>query len=86
MRRIIMCEQAGTGLRMIREQWKQLGHPGPKIKNDWGWKAFEFFLPGLEVDLGGASNLIEPLTGEVIQLLKVLSGDMKRAELQWRSV
>jgi hypothetical protein len=65
MRRIIMCEQAGTGLRMIREQWKQLGHPEPKIKNDRGWKAFEFFLPGLEVDLGGASKLIGPLAGEV---------------------
>ncbi len=81
-----MCEQAGTGLRMIREQWKQLGHPEPKIKNDRGWKAFEFFLPGLEVDLGGASKLLGPLTGEVtgevIRLLKAISGEMKRTELQ----
>jgi ATP-dependent DNA helicase RecG len=55
-----MCEQAGTGLRMMREQWKQLGHSEPKIKNDRGWKAFEFFLPGLEVDLGGTAKLIKP--------------------------
>jgi ATP-dependent DNA helicase RecG len=86
MRRIIMCEQAGTGLRMMREQWKQLGHPEPKINNDRSWKAFEFFLPGLEVDLGGTSKLLRSVTGEVtgevIRLLNVISGEMKRSEIQ----
>ncbi len=29
MRRIAMCERAGTGMRMMREQWQKLGHPTP---------------------------------------------------------
>lgn len=29
MRRIAMCEQAGTGMRMMREAWQALGHPAP---------------------------------------------------------
>jgi len=45
LRRITMCEQAGTGLRMIRDEWKKLGHPVPVCKNDRSVKAFEFFLP-----------------------------------------
>ncbi|MCL2304528.1 MAG: putative DNA binding domain-containing protein [Planctomycetaceae bacterium] len=44
-RRIAMCEQAGTGLRMIREEWQKLGRPVPVCKNDRSVKAFEFFLP-----------------------------------------
>jgi predicted HTH transcriptional regulator len=61
MRRIIMCEQAGTGLRMMREQWKQLGHSEPKIKNDRGWKAFEFFLPGLDAEVDMSSDLMRAM-------------------------
>lgn len=45
-RRITMCEQAGTGLRMIREEWKKLGYPPPRCENDRSRKAFDFFLPG----------------------------------------
>jgi len=44
-RRIAMCEQAGTGLRMMREEWQKLGRPVPVCKNDRPVKAFEFFLP-----------------------------------------
>jgi ATP-dependent DNA helicase RecG len=64
MRRIIMCEQAGTGLRMMREQWKKLGHPEPKIKNDRGWKAFEFFLPGLDAEADLSSDLMKAMFPE----------------------
>ena len=46
LRRITMCEQAGTGLRMIREEWQKLGYPAPVCKNDRSVKAFESFLPG----------------------------------------
>ena len=53
-RRIAMCEQAGTGLRMMREEWQKLGSPAPVCKNDRPVKAFEFFLPG------GMSELTEP--------------------------
>lgn len=61
MRRIILCEQAGTGFRMMLNQWKKLGHPEPKYTNDRSWKAFEFFLPGLEADKDGTSSLMQAM-------------------------
>jgi len=45
MRRIAMCEQAGIGMRMMREEWQKLGHPAPTYKNDRAWKAFDLFIP-----------------------------------------
>lgn len=48
MRRIAMCEQAGTGMRMMREEWQKLGHPAPTYKNDRSWKAFDLFIPELD--------------------------------------
>ncbi len=50
LRRIAMCEQAGTGLRMIREEWKKLGRPTPIYQNDRSRKSFEFFLPEVELE------------------------------------
>jgi len=71
MRRIAMCEQAGTGLRMMREAWQELGHPSPTCTNDRSWKAFEFFIPELDKEVDMASDLLRAmfggaaLTGEV---------------------
>ena len=45
IRRIARCEQAGTGMRMMREEWQKLGHPAPTYKNDRAWKAFDLFIP-----------------------------------------
>jgi len=58
LRRIAMCEQAGTGLRMIRDEWKKLGHPAPTCKNDRSVKAFEFFLPVEIGDWAGAAQSV----------------------------
>jgi len=44
-RRLSLCEQAGTGLRMMQNQWKSLGHPQPRYINDRASKTFEFDLP-----------------------------------------
>ncbi len=44
-RRLALCEQAGTGLRMMKAQWMEQGHPEPEYMNDRGRKAFEFRLP-----------------------------------------
>lgn len=63
MRRIAMCEQAGTGLRMMREAWKKLGHPSPTYKNDRARKAFEFFIPELDKEVDTASDLIRAMFG-----------------------
>ncbi len=63
MRRIAMCEQAGTGLRMMREAWKRLGHPSPTYKNDRARKAFEFFIPELDKEVDTASDLIRAMFG-----------------------
>ena len=56
MRRIAMCEQAGTGMRMMREEWRKLGHPVPTYNNDRAWKAFEFFIPELDREVDMASD------------------------------
>jgi len=64
MRRIIMCEQAGTGLRMMRQEWQGLGHPAPVIVNDRTRKAFEFFVPGLDAEVDMASNLLKAMFGK----------------------
>jgi len=45
LRRIEMCEQAGTGLRMMRREWQALGHAAPTHRDDQARKAFETFLP-----------------------------------------
>ena len=63
MRRIAMCEQAGTGLRMMRESWRKLGHPSPTYKNDRAWKAFEFFIPELDKEVDMASDLVKAMFG-----------------------
>lgn len=69
-----MCEQAGTGFRMMQREWQALGHPAPLLKNDRAHKAFEFFIPGLDKELDMASDLMKamfsatekiPKTGEV---------------------
>ena len=44
-RRLGLCEQAGTGIRMIFNQWQALGHPEPVYENDRSRKAFEMRLP-----------------------------------------
>jgi len=48
MRRIAMCEQAGTGMSMMRKEWLKLVMPHPTYKNERVWKAFEFFIPELD--------------------------------------
>jgi ATP-dependent DNA helicase RecG len=58
MRRVTMCEQAGTGFRMMQREWQALGHPAPALKNDRAHKAFEFFIPGLDKELDMASDLM----------------------------
>jgi ATP-dependent DNA helicase RecG len=58
-RRLGLCEQAGTGVRMVVYQWQALGHPEPKYLNDRSNKTFEIRLPL-------AKNRIMPrTTGEV---------------------
>jgi ATP-dependent DNA helicase RecG len=57
MRRIAMREQAGTGLRMMRSEWQQLGHPAPTYVNDQARKAFELFIPELDKEADMASDL-----------------------------
>ena len=93
MCRIAMCEQAGTGMRMMREEWQKMGHPVPTYNNDRAWKAFGFFIPELDKEVDMASDLMKAMfdrtdqvtgevTGEVQRLLAVMKGEMKRQEIQ----
>jgi len=59
-----MCEQAGTGMRMMREAWQALGHPAPVYKNERAWKAFELFIPELDKEVDMASDLMKAMFGE----------------------
>jgi len=61
IRHISMCEQAGTGLRMMREVWPKLGHPAPDYRNDRAGKSFELSLPGLDREFGQTSALVKNL-------------------------
>jgi ATP-dependent DNA helicase RecG len=44
-RRLGLCEQAGTGMRMVLNQWQALGHLEPEYDNDRSRKTFEIRLP-----------------------------------------
>ena len=44
-RRIGLSDQAGTGMRSIIRNWRQIGHFPPVIRNDKSEKSFELVLP-----------------------------------------
>jgi ATP-dependent DNA helicase RecG len=58
-RRLGLCEQAGTGIRMVVYQWQALGHPQPEYENDRSRNVFEIRLPLAK------GHVIHRLTGEV---------------------
>jgi len=76
MRRIAMCEQAGTGMRMMREEWQRLGHPAPTYKNDRSWKAFELFIPELDREVDMASDLVKAMFGDSRQSEAQVTGEV----------
>jgi hypothetical protein len=59
-----MCEQAGTGFRMMQQEWQSLGHSAPVMKNDRAHKAFELFISGLDKEVDMASDLIKAMFGK----------------------
>lgn len=68
-RRLGLCEQAGTGMRMVLNRWQALGHPVPEYENDRGRKSFELRLPlkgrdASEVEAQEAHDQAQ-VTGEV---------------------
>jgi ATP-dependent DNA helicase RecG len=87
-RRLGLCEQAGTGLRMVVHQWQELGHPEPEYKNDRSHKTFEIRLPLTKYkvkpqdteEAGG--EVTGDVTGEVRLLLTAIRGEMGRRHLQ----
>lgn len=89
MRRIEMCEQAGTGLRMMRREWQALGHAAPQYFNDRVRKAFQIFLPDTASRvawMGVAAEAKTPVTGEVTgeirQLVLALTDELTRKQIQ----
>ena len=58
-RRLGLCEQAGTGMRMVLNQWQALGHPEPEYDNDRSRKTFEIRFPLAK------EQVTEQVTGEV---------------------
>lgn len=73
LRRIQMCEQAGTGLRMMQREWQALGHAAPRIDNDRARKAYSIFLPDL-TRLGVTPEVTPEVTAEVDRLISIVPG------------
>ncbi len=92
-RRLALCEQAGTGLRMMKTQWVEQGHPEPEYVNDRGRKV-EFRLSLIKSKKGPKTSkmpAINKMTGQVKLLLKVISAEpasvfelMKKLKLRHR--
>jgi ATP-dependent DNA helicase RecG len=82
MRRIVLCEQAGTGLRMMRKEWQKLGHSAPILINDRSRKAFELFIRGLDSELDAASNLMKAMFREKDTFAPQTSEQVKAQEAQ----
>lgn len=88
IRRIGMCEQAGTGLRMMQREWQALGHALPINTNDRVHKSFATFLPeprgaAVPQPTGEVTGEVAgEVTGEVAKLLGVMTGDLSRQEIQ----
>ena len=93
IRRIGMCEQAGTGLRMMQREWRALGHAMPVHTNDRARKSFTTFLPEPRA-LGESTAQVAPgvtpevapevtpeVTPEVGRLVDALDGAMSRAAI-----
>ena len=76
MRRITMCEQAGTGFRMMQREWTALGHPAPVMKNDRARKAFDLFIPGLDKEVDMASDLIKAMFGKTEKAHAAVAGEL----------
>ena len=55
-RRLGLCEQAGTGMRMVVDQWQHIGHPTPTYDNDRTHKAFDMRLPTQPPTQSGAHS------------------------------
>jgi ATP-dependent DNA helicase RecG len=87
-RRLGLCEQAGTGLRMVLNQWQALGHLEPEYDNDRSHKTFEIRLPLAKDQVTPqatgevTSEVTGEVTGEVQKFLKILHTPMSRSEAQ----
>lgn len=85
-RRLSLCEQAGTGLRMMCNLWQDMGNPLPEFDNDRSQKSFGFYLSlAPENAIMSSSPQVPPqVPPQVIKLLKVCAGELSRTELQDR--
>jgi len=79
-RRLGLCEQAGTGIRMVLNQWQALGHLEPEYDNDRSRKTFEIRFPLVKDQV--TPQVTEQVTGEVQKFLKILHTPMSRSEAQ----
>lgn len=91
LRRINLCEQAGTGMRMMQREWQALGHGAPRIDNDRARKAYGMFLPErTRLEVATTPEVAPEVTGEVTaevtaevrRLIEVATGEMSRLELR----
>ena len=83
LHRIGFIEKAGTGIRRIRDEARELDCPEPEF--DAGSFVTVTFRPNPEVRAEVTGEVTEEVTGEVARetrLLQVMSGEMSRRRLQ----
>jgi hypothetical protein len=54
LRHIAMCQQAGTGMRMMRGERQKLGIPAATYKNSRPCNAFQFFIAEQDSEQAGS--------------------------------
>ncbi len=80
-RRLGLCEQAGTGVKMVITQWQALGYPIPKYANDRSRKAFGVLLPLQLKEAAYKEQVSEQVSEQVKQILKYCQTPRSKREI-----
>jgi len=83
-RRIALCEQAGTGMRMMVSAWRQLNHPAPMYLDDRTDKPFEMRLSTTLIGnrKPKVESTVESIEDRILELLRaqpMCKSDVARA-------
>lgn len=76
-----LIERYGSGIHRILEACQDAGLPNPVFENFSGGFRIKFMLTKQTAE-SIAPQVTGEVTGEVLRLLKVLTGELKRSEIQ----
>ena len=79
LERMDLVEKIGSGIKRMRGDMKEEGHPFPKVEIGNTWFSITFLRPESEMFAGEVTGEV---TGEVKMLLRALIKPLGRVELQ----